>query len=135
MTELHPLLEAFRTEVCLRGEEIDPNEEEDWHSLSIGFFIAKGASPKEARKLALEARYRHEYWCGELELQQTLSRRWVDSTPEQRAQLILELARGHSHSPDILQRLFHPTLQDEVSSVIASLTSSGRLQPGPGSDG
>lgn len=36
--------------------------EEDWHSLSIGFFVALGANEDQAYNLAREARYTHEYW-------------------------------------------------------------------------
>jgi hypothetical protein len=34
----------------------------DWHSLSIGFFIAHGLSVDTAIELANEARYTHQYW-------------------------------------------------------------------------
>lgn len=42
---------------------IDPDQEEDWTSLSLGFFAALGFSASDCTKMALEARYTHHYWC------------------------------------------------------------------------
>lgn len=47
----------------LDDNKIDPAEEQDWMSLSLGFFIALGATSAEAHDMALEARYTHKYWC------------------------------------------------------------------------
>jgi hypothetical protein len=33
-------------------EHVDPYDEEDWHSLALGFFIGLGATIPEAKKLA-----------------------------------------------------------------------------------
>ncbi len=60
---MNKLLEEFKKEVCERAKEVDPQEELDWYALSIGFFLAKGATLEEAEKLAVEARYTHQYWC------------------------------------------------------------------------
>lgn len=42
---------------------IDASEEQDWYSLSLGFFVAIGCSNAQAHKLACAARYDHQYWC------------------------------------------------------------------------
>lgn len=51
------LLRAHKRELADRAEEIDPNNEYEWLSMSIGFFIAKGAQPEEAFELAVIERY------------------------------------------------------------------------------
>jgi len=51
------LLALFKTEVTDRSSEIDPGEEHDWLSLSIGWAIAKGLSPAETHEFALHLRY------------------------------------------------------------------------------
>lgn len=56
------LLEAFKNEVCEKAKEVDPDSSQDWYSLSIGFFVAKGASPEVAHHLATTARYAYQYW-------------------------------------------------------------------------
>lgn len=55
-------LERFRTEICRREDEVDPEGECDWYDLSIGFFIGIGVKPLNAHEYACEARYVHEYW-------------------------------------------------------------------------
>lgn len=61
-------LEAFR-QFCLREfAEVDPDkkfdaaEEQDWMSLSLGFFAALGLSSEHAHELAVHARYDLQYW-------------------------------------------------------------------------
>lgn len=55
-------LNSFRQDCCEHSAEIDPSDEQDWFSLSIGYFIAKGMPIMRAYELALHARYDHEYW-------------------------------------------------------------------------
>jgi hypothetical protein len=45
-------LELFRREVTENADKIDPYDDNDWHSLVLGWAIAKGMSPEEARKFA-----------------------------------------------------------------------------------
>lgn len=45
------LIDLFVEEVQDRAEEIDPNDQEDWSSLIIGWAIAKGLKPADARTL------------------------------------------------------------------------------------
>lgn len=51
------LVKLFKTEVNDRSEEVDPNSEEDWFSLSVGWGLAKGLSPEQAREFAIYLRY------------------------------------------------------------------------------
>lgn len=55
-------LERFRDEVCLRAKEVDPDEDQDWYALSLGFFLALGVTIKKAHRLAIYARYEAHYW-------------------------------------------------------------------------
>lgn len=55
-------VERFRTEVCERSSEVDPSEELDWYSLSLGFFIACGLTPDIATDMAIHVRYDLGYW-------------------------------------------------------------------------
>lgn len=55
-------LTAFRDEVCVRANDIDPDDSLDWYSVSIGFFLARGVEIGMARALALKARHEHMYW-------------------------------------------------------------------------
>lgn len=58
------LLQLFRDEICARSNEVDPPEDDglDWYSMSIGFFLAKGATVDQAYDLASKARYTYQYW-------------------------------------------------------------------------
>lgn len=56
------IIERFRREVCERASDIDPAGEQDWYSMSLGFFVACGLSIEEATRCADEVRYVHEYW-------------------------------------------------------------------------
>jgi len=42
--------------------KIDPSDEQDWFSLSLGFFAALGLSNSACHRLALHARYDLQYW-------------------------------------------------------------------------
>ena len=44
------------------GSKIDPSEEQDWYSLSLGFFAALGLKNAACHRLALYARYTCHYW-------------------------------------------------------------------------
>lgn len=51
-------LEAlFGQEVQPHAKVIDPGDEEDWHSLTIGWALAKGVPPKDAVEFATYLRY------------------------------------------------------------------------------
>ncbi len=43
-------------------DKLDPPGEQDWYSLSLGFFSALGLAPLSAHHVACHARYRLEYW-------------------------------------------------------------------------
>jgi|WetSurMetagenome_2_1015567.scaffolds.fasta_scaffold897403_2 hypothetical protein len=43
-----------------KSEEIDPENELDWYSLTIGYLLAKGADPDDAAELASYIRYNTE---------------------------------------------------------------------------
>lgn len=50
----------FKTEISDRAVLIDPDQEEDWKSLTLGWAIAKGLTPKQAQDFALHIRYETE---------------------------------------------------------------------------
>jgi len=57
------ILSAFKKRVCMKAKEVDPTEEYDWFSLSIGFFLSfDNITTEEAYDLATEVRYTHHYW-------------------------------------------------------------------------
>lgn len=60
--EIDKIINDFKVEVCNHYTEIDPDNEEDWYSLSIGYFLAKGLSVKESRITASKVRYTFHYW-------------------------------------------------------------------------
>ena len=63
------LLEAFKNEVCIikrTEQEEEELEDFEWYDMSVGFFLAKGASVEMAIDLACEARYTHHYWQGDV---------------------------------------------------------------------
>jgi len=47
-------LRTYGAEVIDRADEVDPGNEEDWISMAIGWGIAKGMTPSEARDFAHE---------------------------------------------------------------------------------
>ena len=51
------LTKLFKVEVVDLGGEVDPDDEEDWKSLTLGWVLAKGVSPAEARDFASYIRY------------------------------------------------------------------------------
>jgi hypothetical protein len=50
--------EEFKNEVSDRASEIDPDDSQDWYSLTLGWALGKGASPDEAHEFARLIRYR-----------------------------------------------------------------------------
>lgn len=54
------LVTAFKIEVHDRSEEIDPENDEDWCSLTLGWAIGKGLSPDDALAFASHIRYHTE---------------------------------------------------------------------------
>lgn len=46
------LIEAFVTEVDSKASEIDRYDEQDWYSLTLGFYLGKGLSSEDAHNLA-----------------------------------------------------------------------------------
>lgn len=53
------LAEYAQTDV---NNKFDRHEEQDWYSLSLGFFAALGHNAYDAHAMALEVRYTKEYW-------------------------------------------------------------------------
>jgi hypothetical protein len=47
----------------VQKQMLDASEEQDWFSLSLGFFKALGLSCEDCHDLAIQARYTHHYWC------------------------------------------------------------------------
>lgn len=47
----------FKAEVSGRAKQVDPSNEQDWFSLTLGWAIAKGMTPKVAYNFALYIRY------------------------------------------------------------------------------
>lgn len=54
------LEKEFEESVHNRNREIDPNDEEDWKSLTLGWALAKGLDPETARHFAIYIRYETE---------------------------------------------------------------------------
>ncbi len=44
-------------------DKFDSSDEQDWFSLSLGFFAALGFTAEDSHELALLARYTYHYWC------------------------------------------------------------------------
>lgn len=62
--ELKDYIIPFRDEVCLYGYVIDEKigTDLDWYALSIGWFLARGATYEEAEAAAMYCRYDAEYF-------------------------------------------------------------------------
>ena len=56
-THLVPLIQQFADEVSEKSGEIDPGNEHDWRSLTLGWALAKGLPPHEAADFASFIRY------------------------------------------------------------------------------
>lgn len=51
------LARQFKLEITDRASDVDPSSEHDWHSLSLGWAIAKGLPIDRAHSFATELRY------------------------------------------------------------------------------
>lgn len=51
------LVAEFKRDVSDRAAKIDPGGEEHWGSLTLGWAIAKGMKPEDARRFANYIRY------------------------------------------------------------------------------
>lgn len=51
------LIAQFKAEAHDRASEADPDSSEDWYSLTLGWAIAKGLTPADARAFASHIRY------------------------------------------------------------------------------
>lgn len=51
------LVAKFKVEIDSRAFDVDPLGEEDWHSLAVGWGIAKGLTPNDARDFAFYIRH------------------------------------------------------------------------------
>jgi hypothetical protein len=51
------LAHVFQHEIAERAKEVDPENQHDWHSLTIGWAIAKGLRPNDALEFATHIRY------------------------------------------------------------------------------
>lgn len=47
----------------IQDSMLDASEEQDWYSISLGFFKALGLSNEDCHSAAIEARYTYHYWC------------------------------------------------------------------------
>ena len=50
--EAQKMKELFHDDCYARSEEIDPDDEYDWHSLALGWAIAKGMKINDAQIFA-----------------------------------------------------------------------------------
>ena len=58
---VHEILEhAFESEMHLQGKEIDPDDELDWYSLTLGWAIGRGMKIEDAKNFASHIRYHTE---------------------------------------------------------------------------
>jgi hypothetical protein len=51
------LVRMFKAECSDRSDNVDPQGEHDWHSLTVGWAIAKGVDPEDALRFASHIRY------------------------------------------------------------------------------
>lgn len=52
------LIDLFKKEVHEKFKEVDPDDEQDWYSLTLGWAIGKGLPVKEAKEFATFIRYK-----------------------------------------------------------------------------
>jgi hypothetical protein len=48
----------YQQEIWDRREDVDPSDEQDWFSLTLGWAIAKGLQPEEAHYFSIYIRYK-----------------------------------------------------------------------------
>jgi len=58
------LAEQFKVTVCFKSDVVDPQGEQDWYSLSLGWALAQGLDPDEAHEFAQYVRYDKNHWQG-----------------------------------------------------------------------
>jgi hypothetical protein len=51
------ILEQFQAEIDDLADEIDPDGEHDWYSMTVGWAIGKGWNPETAHAIARYVRY------------------------------------------------------------------------------
>lgn len=51
------LVKSFKVEVSDKANAIDPSQEEDWKSLTLGWALGKGLDPQTAMEFAIHIRY------------------------------------------------------------------------------
>lgn len=51
--DMTDVLRTYGAEILDQADEVDPSNEEDWRSMAIGWAIAKGMSPTDAREFAM----------------------------------------------------------------------------------
>lgn len=51
------LINLFETEIYNKSKKIDPHDEHEWYSLTLGWALAKGLSVSRAHAFALHIRY------------------------------------------------------------------------------
>ena len=61
MEKLIPLYDEFYESVCKVSEDIDPHNNHNWSSLSIGWALAKGLNSEDALQFAQYARFTKYY--------------------------------------------------------------------------
>lgn len=61
-TRQREAVKRFRKEVCEVCGKVDPGDQYDWFSLSLGFFLALGLSLDVSHRLSLWCRYDQQYW-------------------------------------------------------------------------
>lgn len=51
------IIDRFNKGVEIYGDQLDPNDEYDWHSIAIGFALGSGASIDDAKEIANKIYY------------------------------------------------------------------------------
>jgi hypothetical protein len=54
---MEKLIAQFQVEVFDKAIEIDPTNELDWYSITVGWALAKGLEPNKAIDFAIHIRY------------------------------------------------------------------------------
>lgn len=57
ITNIDELLIEYKTNVCQKVEEVDPEFQHDWYSLCLGWAIGKGLKPSDAHEFAGHVSY------------------------------------------------------------------------------
>lgn len=54
------MIQKFKEEAHDKSETIDPDNEHDWYSLTLGWALGKGMTPEDAAAFAIHIRYHTE---------------------------------------------------------------------------